>query len=47
MQKIFYDTLKYKKMNDGIFNFYAYTVNISLQGFYAPVKIIYMGLEFL
>ena len=39
--------MKYKKMNDGIFNFYASTVNISLRGFYAPVKIIYMRLEFL
>ena len=28
--KNIYDTMKYKKMNDGIFNFYASTVNISL-----------------
>ena len=28
--KIFYDTMKYKKINAGIFNFYASTVNISL-----------------
>ena len=38
--------MKYKKTNDGIFNFYASTVNISLWGFYAPIKIIYMGLNF-
>ena len=25
--------MKYKKMNDGIFNFYAFTVNISLRVF--------------
>ena len=29
MQKIFYNTMKYNKMNDGIFKFYASTVNIS------------------
>jgi hypothetical protein len=31
MQKYFCKTMKYKKMNDGIFNFYASTVNIFLQ----------------
>ena len=44
--KIFYETMKYKKMNDGIFKI------LRLHGKYFLwvllfVKIIYMGLEFL
>jgi hypothetical protein len=38
--------MKYKKMNDGIFIFYASMVNISY-GVFTLCKIIHMGLEFL
>ena len=44
MQKIFYNTMKCKKMNEWYFlNFYASTINIS---YVFSIKIIYMGLEF-
>jgi len=36
MQKIFYETMKYKKMNDGIFKFLRRHGKYSLWGFYAP-----------
>ena len=46
MQNYFCETMKYEKKNDGIFYFYASTVNICYRVF-TSIKIIYMGLEFL
>ena len=34
--KIFYDTMKYKKMNDGIFKILRLHGKYFLRGFYAP-----------
>jgi hypothetical protein len=46
MQKYFYETMKYKKMNDGIFIFLCLHGKYFLQGFLHSVKIIHMGLNF-
>ena len=46
MQKIFYNTMKYKKMNDDIFKFLCLHGKYFIRVFYT-VKIIYMGLKFL
>jgi hypothetical protein len=46
-KKYFYDIMKYKKMNDGIFNFYVSMVNISYGVFTSVKKVVYMRLGFL
>jgi hypothetical protein len=47
MQKYFYETMKYKKMNNDIFIFLCLHSKYFLQGFLRSVKIIHMGLKFL
>jgi hypothetical protein len=46
-KKYFYETMKYKKMNDSIFIFLCLHSKYFLRGFLRSVKIIYMGLRFL
>ena len=46
MQNYFCETMKYEKMNDGIFLFLRFHSKCFLRGFYAPQKLFTWGLNF-